>query len=283
MTQQAPILVLGATGKTGRRVVERLTARNLPVRPGSRSANPPFDWEKPETWAPAVQGVESVYITFQPDLAVPGALEAIRGFSALAVSSGVKRLVLLSGRGEDEAQACEEIVKQAGAAWTIVRASWFNQNFNESFFLESILAGEIVLPVGDYPEAFIDAEDIADVVVAALTEDGHAGQVYELSGPRLLTFKEAVAEIAAAAGREVNFIDVTAPQYAAILKDAGLPDDYAGLINYLFALVIEGRNAYLTDGVQRALGRAPRDFADYARATAATGVWSTSAEPVNND
>jgi uncharacterized protein YbjT (DUF2867 family) len=267
------ILVLGGNGKTGRRVVERLNVRNVDVRAVSRSSALPFDWTNRETWSPVLDGVDAVYITYQPDLAVPGAPDDIRALSELAVAAGVQRLVLLSGRGEEEAQRCEQIVQQSGAEWTIVRAGWFNQNFSENFLLEPILAGEVALPVGDVREPFIDADDIADVVVAALTESDHAGQLYEVTGPRLLTFQEAITEIASATGRDIRFIQVTPEQYSAAMRSAGIPEDYIWLIDYLFTTVLDGRNAYLADGVQRALGRSPRDFSDYARDTARAGVW----------
>ncbi len=274
MTTDNTILVLGGTGKTGRRVVERLARRNVPVRIGSRSGTPPFDWEDSATWAPVLQGVEMVYVTYQPDLGAPGAADAIHAFTELAAASGVRQLVLLSGRGEGEARRSEQIVQDSELAWTIVRASWFDQNFSEDFLLESVLGGEVALPVGEVKEPFIDADDIADVVVAALTEEGHAGQVYELTGPRLLTFAEAVAEIAQASGRDVRFVQVSLEQFNAGLKAAQVPDTVVRLLNYLFTTVLDGRNAFLVDGVQRVLGREPRDFADYARATAATGVWT---------
>lgn len=268
------ILVLGGTGKTGRRVVERLARRNVPVRIGSRSGTPPFDWENQATWAPALQGVGAVYVTYQPDLGAPGAADAIQAFTELAAASGVRQLVLLSGRGEGEAQRSEQIVENSELEWTIVRASWFDQNFSEDFLLESVLGGEVALPVGDVKEPFVDADDIADVVVAALTEEGHAGQVYELTGPRLLTFAETVAEIAQASGRDVRFVQVSLEQFNAGLKAAQVSDTVVRLLNYLFTTVLDGRNAFLMDGVQRVLGREPRDFAEYARATAATGVWT---------
>jgi len=267
-------LVLGGTGKTGRRVAERLKARGLPVRVGSRSGEPPFDWEERVTWAPALRDVGSVYVSYYPDLAVPGAVEAVRSFAELAVESGVRRLVLLSGRGEEEAQRTELAVQEVGAEWTVVRCSWFSQNFSESYLLEPILGGEVVLPAGNVPEPFVDADDIADVAVAALTEDGHAGQLYELTGPRLLTFAQAVDEIAQAAGREVRYVPVSVEQYASVLAEHDVPAEFVSLLTYLFSEVLDGRNAHLTDGVQRALGREPRDFRDYARDAAATGVWN---------
>jgi uncharacterized protein YbjT (DUF2867 family) len=266
-------LVLGGTGKTGRRVAHRLAARGLPVRVGSRFGEPPFDWEDEATWMPALRDVGSVYISYFPDIAVPGAVEAVRSFAELAVGSGVRRLVLLSGRGEEEAQRAERVVQEAGVGWTIVRSSWFSQNFSENYLLEPILDGEVVLPAGDIPEPFADTDDIADVAVAALTEEGHTGQIYELTGPRLLTFAEAIAEISQASGRKIHFVPIAVEQYASVLAEQDVPAEYVWLLTYLFSEVLDGRNAYLTDGVRRALGREPRDFADYARDTAATGVW----------
>jgi uncharacterized protein YbjT (DUF2867 family) len=268
-----PILVTGGTGKIGRRVVERLGERRLPVRVGSRSRKPAFDWENPETWAGALYGVESVLISYYPDLAVPGAMGTVRSFADLAVLAGVRRLVLVSGRGEEEAQRAEQVVQEAGAEWTIVRCAWFSQNFSESYLLEPVIDGEVVVPARDVAEPFVDADDIADVAVAALTEDGQAGELYELTGPRLLTFAEAVAEIGEATGREIRYVPVSVDEYAAALDGAGVPAEYVSLMTYIFSEVLDGRNAHLTDGVQRALGREPRDFGDYARETATTGVW----------
>jgi uncharacterized protein YbjT (DUF2867 family) len=272
------ILVLGSTGKTGRRVVERLERQGVDVRHGSRSCTPPFDWTDRATWAPALKGVNAVYITYFPDLAVEGAADDIQAFTRLAAQGGVHRLVLLSGRGEAEAQRCENIVRNSGVEWTLLRASWFAQNFSEAHFLEPVLAGELPFPVDDIGEPFVDADDIADVAAAALTEDGHAGQLYELTGPRLLRFADAVAEIATASGRPIRFTRVTMPAYVAALEAAQLPPDTVRLIRYLFTEVLDGRNASVQDGVFRALGRRAREFADYARATAATGVWTPTVE-----
>jgi len=271
---EAPTLVLGGTGKTGRRVGERLVARGRPVRLGSRGGEPPFDWEDRATWAPALRGTDAVYLTYFPDLAVPGAVAAVRAFVDLAVRSGVRQLVLLSGRGEEEAERAERVVQEAGVDWTIVRSSWFSQNFSENYLLEPVLDGEVVLPAGEVAEPFVDADDIADVAVAALTEEGHAGQLYEVTGPRSLSFAAAIAEIAAAAGREIRYVQVPREEYAAAMAAAGVPADFVWLVDYLFATVLDGRNARPADGVRRALGREPRDFADYARETATTGVWN---------
>ena len=267
-------LVTGGTGKTGSRVAERLWALGRSVRLGSRSGSPPFDWEAPSTWPAAVHGVRSIYLSYYPDLAAPGAADAISAFTELAVKSGALRMVLLSGRGEPEAARCEEIVRSAALEWTIVRASWFNQNFSENYLVEPLLAGEVALPAGDVPEPFVDADDIADVAVAALTGRGHAGQIYEVTGPRLWTFAEAVGEIAQATGRDIRYLDIPIDAYASALNDAQLPPESVALMTHLFSEVLDGRNASVADGVKRALGRPARDFASYVRDTADTGVWS---------
>jgi uncharacterized protein YbjT (DUF2867 family) len=192
------------------------------------------------------------------------------------VNSGVKRLVLLSGRGEEEAQLSEQALRESGADWTILRASWFSQNFSESFLLGSVLSGTVALPVTEVAEPFIDAEDIADAAVAALTQEGHIGQLYELTGPRALTFAEATEEIARASGRAIRYVPISTEQFNSMLAQQDVPPAIMALLTDLFTKVLDGRNSHLTDGVQRALGREPRDFADYARNAAATGVWGGS-------
>lgn len=267
------ILVLGGTGKTGSRVVEHLKKANQPVRVGSRSAQPGFDWDDSNTWEPALDNVRAVYIAFYPDLAIPGTSAIIQRFVDTAVKSKVQRLVLLSGRGEEEARHCEQIVMNSGLEWTIIRASWFSQNFSEGAFLESILAGHVALPAGDTGEPFVDADDIAAIAAKALTEEEHQGQLYEVTGTRLLTFKEAIAEIAGATGRDITYEQIPMEAYASVLKEYQLPEQVIWLITYLFTEVLDGRNAVLTDGVQKALGRQPTDFSEYVRKTALTGVW----------
>ena len=259
-----PILVIGSTGKTGRRVAERLDALGATVRHGSRSAPIPFDWADPQTWAPALAGVRAAYIAFHPDLATPGAVVAITELTTLAKTAGVRHLVLLSGRGEDEAQQAEEIVRTWGLRWTIVRAAWFAQNFTEGNFADDVAAGVVALPVGDVLEPFVDADDIADVAAAALTDDRHLGQVYEMTGPRLLTFADAVATLGVETGRDVRFVSVSMDDYAATLAEYQVPSEVVELLRYLFTSVLDGRNASVADGVQRALGRPPRDFTDFA-------------------
>ncbi|MFQ6026339.1 MAG: NAD(P)H-binding protein [Dehalococcoidia bacterium] len=272
MKNPEKILVTGGTGKTGRRVAQRLSALGHPVRIGSRSGETPFDWTDQATWAPALRNVGAVYLTYYPDLAIPGAVDTVGSFIELAMARGIRRLVLLSGRGEEEAQRAEQVLQDSRADWAILRCSMFSQNFSEYWLRYPVVRGEVVLPVGDVEEPFLDADDIADVAVAALTDDRHVGQLYELTGPRLLTFPAAVEEIAKAVGRDIRYMRVSADQYASALE-AELPPEFVWLVKYIFTNVLDGRNAYLTDGVQRALGREPRDFADYARNAASSGVW----------
>lgn len=273
-TAEVITLVVGGTGKTGRRVVQRLEAQGVRTRVGSRGGQPPFDWNDSATWSAALDGVRSAYVTYAPDLAVPAAPPSIEAFARLAVERGVERLVLLSGRGEEEAQRCERIIQRANPAWTVVRASWFNQNFSEAFLCDAIRHGTLALPADAVAEPFIDAEDIADVAVAALTEPGHEGRIYEVTGPRLLTFADAVAEIAAATGRDLRYVTVSADEFAREMRRHETPEEVIDLTRYLFETVLDGRNAHPTDGVQEALGRPPRDFTSYARAAATTGVWA---------
>lgn len=269
------ILVLGSNGKTGRRVVTRLENNpEVEIRLGSRNEKIPFDWENPETWPNVLQDIDTVYITFQPDLAVPFAAEAIENFTKLASKSAVQKIVLLSGRGEKEAQVCEEIVKKNIQNWTIVRASWFNQNFSESFFLDPILYGVVALPRAEALEPFTDADDIADVVTAALLDESHNGKTYELTGPRLLTFKEAVNEIANASGINISFQGLSLEEYTQMLKEYQVPDDHIWLVNYLFEQVLDGRNSNVTSDIEKILGRKAKDFSTYAEETAKTGIWN---------
>lgn len=271
-------LVLGGTGKTGRRVAERLRARGVATRIASRTGDPAFDWNASGGWDAVLEGVTAVYITYAPDLAIPGATESIRVFVDKAVAQGVERLVLLSGRGEEEAQACERIIHESDVEWTVVRASWFMQNFSEGEFLGMVRGGNITLPAAPQPEPFIDVNDIVDVVVAALTDEGHAYETYEVTGPRLLTFAQLAQEISQAVDHQVSFTQIPKETFLQAVAETGAPDDIAWLLNYLFETVLDGRNAYVADGVRRALGREPADFRDFARRIAARGTWNAPGE-----
>ncbi|MEM6365309.1 MAG: NmrA family NAD(P)-binding protein, partial [Planctomycetota bacterium] len=202
------VLVLGGTGKTGRRIVRHLKDHAIPVRIGSRSASIPFDWNNDATWDANLQGIHAVYISYTPDLAIPGAVDSISAFVDKAKRAGVKKLVLLSGRGEAEAQACEKIVLGSGIAATVVRASWFNQNFSEGAFFSMVESGQITLPVGEVREPFVDVDDIAEVAFVALTQDGHDGEIYEVTGPRLMSFDDIASELSDATGRPIQYVQI---------------------------------------------------------------------------
>lgn len=270
--QTQPILVIGATGKTGSRVAAQLEERGVSVRRGIRSAPIPFDWDAPDTWAPALDGVLRAYVTYFPDLAFPGAVEKVEALAAVAKDAGTERLVLLSGRGEHHARLGEEAVRASGVEFTLIRSAWFAQNFSEGYLRDPILAGVLPMPGGMIAEPIIDIDDIADVAVAALTEYHHAGELYEVTGPRLMTFADMAAELSKVIGRPIQHVPITFEDFHANVAEAG-GDFVADVFTAIARETLDGRNAFVCDGVQRAIGRAPRDFADYARAAAAAGQW----------
>lgn len=268
------ILVIGGTGKTGRRVVEGLKKLNHYVRIGSRNSDPVFDWNDPSTYSNALKGMDRAYIVYYPDLAVPRAKDAITDLTEAALREGLEKVVLLSGKGEKEAEACEEIVMNSGLNYTIVRASWFNQNFSESFLMEPILAGHVALPMPDAEIPFVDADDIADVVIKALLNNSYNGETITVTGPRKLTFKEVVAEIAKGTGRQIGFQPISIDEYAEAMKASGLPDDYVWLFSYLFKEVLGNpENQEVSHDAEKVLGRKAIDFSEFVKKTVATGIW----------
>jgi uncharacterized protein YbjT (DUF2867 family) len=275
-TEQNTTLIVGGSGKTGKRVAERLGRLGRPTRLASRRGPARFDWAEPDSWQEILRGVGSVYLTFAPDLAVPGAAELIRAFSSQAVASGVENIVLLSGRGEPHVLPSEQAVRESGARFTIIRSAWFAQNFSEGHLVDQVRSGVFAFPGGDCAEPFLDIEDIADVAVAALTDSRHSGQIYELTGPRLLTFHEALKEISAAAGRTITYVPISKAEYRAALLPH-LPAEVVYFMTDLFEAVLDGHNSHLANGVELALGRKARDFSDFARTAAATGAFGASA------
>lgn len=271
-----PILVIGSTGKTGSRVVSRLEAKNLPIRHGARRAEIPFDWEDDSTWAPVLEGVSKAYVTYFPDLAFPGAVEKVAAFCEVARTTGLDHLVLLSGRGEHHARLGEEAVRASGLDFTLVRSAWFAQNFSEGYLRDPILDGILPMPGGMVKEPIIDIDDIADVVVAALTEDGHKGALYEVTGPRLLSFADMATILSTASGRPVQHVPISFEDFHANVAAAG--DDFvADVFTAIARETLDGRNAQVCDGVERALGRKPRDFPEYAASAVQAGAWAKAA------
>ena len=274
MKNQSKVLVIGGTGKTGRKVAKKLTEKGHKVRIGSRNATPSFNWDDSTTWSNALTDIDKVYITFQPDLAVPGALKAIEELTKQAKRCGVKKLVLLSGKRVREAELCEQVVINSGLDFNIVRASWFTQNFSESFFLEPILEGFVALPQANVKVPYVDTDDIAEVAVAALLNNEHNGKIYQLTGPRALTFEDVISEIGQVTGRDIAFTPIALPAYVNVMKQQGVPSDFVWLIEYLFSEVLGNpSNSEITNDIELVLGRKPIDFLDYVRETSAKGVW----------
>lgn len=274
--QTKPILVVGATGKTGSRVVSQLESKGIAVRRGSRGSEIPFDWDAPATWAPALSGVSKAYVTYFPDLAFPGAVETLEAFCKVAAACELEHIVVLSGRGEHHARLGEEVVRASGIPFTIVRAAWFAQNFSEGYLRDPILAGVLPMPGGDVAEPIIDIDDIADVVVAALTEEGHTAELYEVTGPRLMTFAEMARDLSEAIGRPIQHIPITFEEFHANIAASG-GDFVADVFTAIARETLDGRNAQTANGVERALGRTPRDFSDFATRAAALGIWHAAA------
>lgn len=268
------IAIVGSTGKTGARVLNSLQASGYATRALSRNSDYAFDWADQAGWKHALQGVSAAYVTYYPDLAIPRAESDIRAFVDLAKTLGIKHLVLLSGRGEEGAQRAENVVINSGLEWNIVRASWFMQNFSESFMLDGINAGELLLPEPKATEPFIDVDDIADVAVTALIRPTLRNQLLEVTGPELLSFDACVNAIAIASERALGFQTAPVEAYLEGAKAQGLPDDIAWLLNELFVNVLDGRNENTTNTVEQVLGRPAKSFLQYVENTAKTGVWA---------
>ncbi len=279
------ILVMGATGKTGRRIVDLLRAQGHDVRPGSRSTPIPFDWDDESTWADALDGVTSVHV-MTTDLHDPKAVEVFEVFGKRAFESGVRRAVMASVPevGNDEegrkvVHALEQTLRDAGLGLTVLRLRWFNQTFSEDFLRDAVLEGEFRVPAGNGAESFVDADDIAAMAVAALTDDQHAGHEYELTGPRPLTFDDVAAEISEATGKPVVYSPISTEEYAEEQKEQGAPDEWIELSTELYATIASGELATTTTDIEKVLGRPARDFGEFAREAASRGAWSEGSEP----
>lgn len=256
------VLVIGATGKTGSRVYQQLCKLLTPakVKAAGRQSEIYFDWEDRESWSQALEGISHVYLTYFPDLAVPNAATDIKAFCDLANQHRVKHITLLSGRGEPAAQACEDILINSGLSWTIVRASWFNQNFSDGFFKTFIDLGQINLPVDNVREPFIDVDDIAEVVTQSFIDVRHQNTLYEVTGPELLTFNDIAGQLTEVLGKPVTFSFITPAEFAASMSAINVPEDVISMLNFLFTEVLDGRNQYITNGIEQALGRKPKSF-----------------------
>ena len=268
------VAIVGGPGKTGRRVLERLTARGIDTYAVSRSSERRFDWMDRSTWALALKGATAAYVTYQPDLAATRAADDIGTLAHVAAEVGVEHMVLLSSRGEKGARRSEERLRRAPLDHTILRASWFAQNFGEGAFLEGIIAGDLALPAGDVREPFVSVDDIADAATEVLCNPAHGNGTYEITGPRSLRFADALAEIAAASGRKIRHREVPPGEFLSGLRRSGVAEGLAWLTEDPFAGPLHGRNEKVARDVERILGRKPLDFADYARRAGSEGVWA---------
>ena len=276
-----PILILSGKGKTGRRVAAQLEARGVPFRLASRSSEQRFDWYDDSTWSATIAGADTAYLA--PPVGPTGLAQAGR-FIQQAAAEGLRRVVLLSGRGVgspgrdfavyDGQLDLEHAVQASGADWTIVQPAWFAQGFSEDFLRYHVLAGEIRLSAGTGAEAWIDTNDVGDVMTAALLDESYTGQVIAISGPRPLTMTEVADALSTATGRPITYVDLEPEKHVGELVEQGLTHEDAEAVRDLFAVIRNHRSEYVSDGVQQVLGRPPRDFADWARETATTGVWA---------
>jgi uncharacterized protein YbjT (DUF2867 family) len=273
--------VIGATGKTGYRVSQRLKEMGIAVRDLARNTSPGFDWTERSNWAEALKGLDSLYVTYHPDLAVPQAQADIEHLLSVAQSQHIEHIVLLSGRGEDGARAAEVLLEESGVAWNVVRASWFMQNFSESFMLDGVLERNLVLPQPKASEPFIDVDDIADVAVAALIDPSLRNQLFEITGSEILSFDECMEVISEEIGEHVELTVVPLDAYLEAGKAAGMTDDMAWLIQELFSQVLDGRNEYTTSTIEQVLGKPARTFRNYVKSVAKTSVWKAPQAAAN--
>lgn len=269
------ILVIGGNGKTGSRVAENLKQSGHNLRVVGRKTNPNFNWEDIDTYSSALKNMDRAYIVYYPDLAMPGSRDAITILTEKALEAGLEKVVLLSGKGETEAEACEDIVANSGLNYTLVRASWFNQNFSEGAFLEFVLNGVVALPRSEVKIPFVDTDDIADVVSKVIVDDAYNGQTITVTGPQKRTFKEVVSIMSEAIDKHIQFVPISIDEFKEGMRKAGLPDSYIWLFGYLFKEVLGNPdNQEVSNDVAEVLGRPAKDFETFAKETAATGIWS---------
>ena len=271
------ILVIGATGKTGKRVASNLIEKGVPVRDVSRSSVLRFDWGDASTWAPALEGVHAVYLV-HPGLGFPGATEQVEAFASAAAAAGVKKVVMAStpDDGSEFSQAmraAETHIVKAGLGLTSLRLRWFFQNFSEDFLLEPVRSGELRLPAGDGNEAFVDADDIAEVAVAALTDDRHLGLNYDLTGPRALSFADIAQEISAGSNHTLSYVAVDSVTYVAEQIAQQVPEEWAYSFAGLYQDIASGKLAQVSSDIETVLGKPARDFSGFVAAMAQSGVW----------
>jgi len=270
------VLVLGGTGKTGRRVVNRLAEQGVRVRAASRNPaesvagiNPfHFDWDDASTHGPALAGVDAVYLI--PPAMVVDHVAQVTAFIAAAQEAGSPRIVMLTARGVNTDDAIpmrqeELVLETSGLRWSVVRPTWFNQNFSEGFLEPAVFGnGVISVPAGDGGVPFIDADDIADVATALLLDPSLDGQAYDISGPETMSWAAAIAMLGEALDRDLTYVDADPVQWEQSMVGQGVPAAYAGLLGGLFSVIRNGYDAHRSDGVEKLLGHEPTSFRAWA-------------------
>ena len=293
MTQAKPnstnstILVTGPTGKVGRRLIPLLARRGVTVRAASRSLVPArpgvepvrFDWADESTYQAAREGVEAMYLVAGSS---PGPEHAsyIRVLLDGATQAGVKRVVLLSVYGVDQAppenplRRIELAVESSGVPYTILRPGAFMQNFSETHFIRAVetirARDEITMPGGKGVVSWVSTEDIAAVAAIALTENGHEGKGYVQLGPEPLTLTQVAEHISWVAGRPIKYIETDHTLIRNELIAAGTPPETAEHNSQLAAFAFSsGMFGALNDDILKVTGRPPVSFAEFAAGAAA--------------
>jgi uncharacterized protein YbjT (DUF2867 family) len=281
--EKETVFVVGAMGNVGSRVAAHLTDVGRAVRAATRwpeaydgPAEPVrFDFTDPGTHAPAVEGAGSAFVMTPADVE---AYPQLIPFMQTAADAGVRRIVLMTAMGVDQApddvplRAAELHLEQGDQEHTLLRPNWFMQNFL-TYWRGMIEAdGVMRLPAAEAETRFIDTDDIAAVAAAALTRDGHDGQGYTLTGPEAFTYHEAAEVLSDASGRDIRYEPVSDEEARNILTEAGLDAEYAGMLVGLFQNVKAGHAAPVTPAVEQVTGRPPRSLEAFARDNA--DAWS---------
>ncbi len=277
------VLVLGGTGKTGRRVVQQLLDRGASVRTAARrpdgtdprAAAVRFDWADDSTHDAALDGVGAVYV-IPPEFVVDHR-DLSSAFFRRAADRGATRVVFLSARGVDAndeiplRQVELSLFATPGLDASVVRPSWFAQNFTEGIFAAALAEGVLAVPAGDGLEPFVDADDIAEVAAALLLDRSgrFTGRAVDLSGSQAYTFARAAELLAPVAGREVRYVDLDPAEFVAGATAAGVPADYAGMLAGLFEVIRNGWDAHVSDGVEQVLGRPARSLEQWVESVVA--------------
>lgn len=275
------VLVLGGTGKTGGPLVRRLTEEGHGVKCASRSGAAPggaegcrFDWYAAESHGAALDGVGSIYLI--APLGAPDPLQVMQPFIETAIARGVGRFVLLSSSLLEEGGPAMGMVhaflRQCAPQWAVLRPSWFMQNFVIDPHLTSICSeGAIYSATDDGLVPFIDAEDIAEVALHALTDARPTANDLLITGPQAISYDQVAATIGGVVGRPVRHVRLTAEQLAKRFEDAGIPAEYATMLAGLDRAIAAGAEARTTDIVEKVTGHPPASFESFAQAHA--GQW----------